>query len=253
MLLESLRRADSLSRGGLPPVACYCVWCRNLKNKAALACVGLLRQGEKSCSLSPPPPQSFITDANLATDSVNKHTVKYSTLRLQCIFWSSVWTSEQPPITFLYSRSSVYCAVRTDYFNTVGVNLKPLKGMQYSARKYSDFHINKRLYKPNSYCNDKIRSRYTPDDMCSCSVRARSFPPSRTSLRARVTSFPLYVIVQHCIIDDIMCFIAGLFFLLCVPCCCHSMGLSVDWCDVLTTRWLQRNCCESIWGIPHAG
>jgi hypothetical protein len=41
------RRADHSSRV-LPTVMCHCMWYRNLKNEAALACVGLLRQREKN-------------------------------------------------------------------------------------------------------------------------------------------------------------------------------------------------------------
>ena len=41
---RSLRRADPWFRGVLLIVVCHCVWYRNLKNEAALARVGLLRQ-----------------------------------------------------------------------------------------------------------------------------------------------------------------------------------------------------------------
>ena len=42
-----LLRANRSSKGVLPTVMCHCVCSRNLKNEAALARVGLLRQGNK--------------------------------------------------------------------------------------------------------------------------------------------------------------------------------------------------------------
>ena len=45
---RSLRRADPSFRGILPSVVCHYMWSRNLKNEAALARVGLLRQRGKS-------------------------------------------------------------------------------------------------------------------------------------------------------------------------------------------------------------
>ena len=41
---RSLRRANRSSKGVLPTVVSHCVWPRNLKNEAALARFGLLRQ-----------------------------------------------------------------------------------------------------------------------------------------------------------------------------------------------------------------
>ena len=43
-----LRRADPSSRGILPTVMCHCVRSRNLKNEAALARFGLLRQRRRT-------------------------------------------------------------------------------------------------------------------------------------------------------------------------------------------------------------
>ena len=50
------------------------------------------------------------------------------------------------------------------------------------------------------------------------------------------------LVVQHCIVDD-MCFIGGLFFLLCVP-CCHSMGLPAVWRDALTASGVAASPYE---------